>query len=262
MMEDDTTTTAHQEKPSSASTMMMDDSNTEDDQVLSNLMSTSLNVSLTKEVLNFNNVDYLLPKKLHGLALYKIEEEGRSNTSSENNGGASTTPTASNHKEQEKTGVPGFPDFPDCWSGEEGWAVWKRVPAGESSSRNNVCYDDDRTATTKGTPGKLISRHTRRCQSQQQRRSSPLLFRRNPVNPVLSEMPKYNHVAIIMKKRHLVFHQKEKLPLSAKSSLRRHKMARRQKRIEKMRLKRSIVDISKGLEALSCNSKEPKQKVE
>jgi hypothetical protein len=91
------------------------------DEDLSQLTASTLTISQTTEITKCSDIDFQLPKKLHaGLYEYKFEYEDQQRKSTLMLGDSSTI-------SGQEEGVPGFPDFPDCWCGMEGWAVLEKT---------------------------------------------------------------------------------------------------------------------------------------
>ena len=94
------------------------------DEHLSQLTSSRLSISLTREITDCDASNVVFPSKLHGLGLYQQKDDH-----------CIRVAKACTEKEQ---GVPGFPDFPSFWCGEEGWAVWKRTKATKKEKPKKV----------------------------------------------------------------------------------------------------------------------------
>jgi hypothetical protein len=93
------------------------------DDTLSQLASSSLFISTTREILKCDDKAYALPSKSHA-GLYSTSTSLLATKDSKWSNSSSA-----------KDGVPGFPDFPSSWCGEEGFVVWTRIPAGEKRSQ-------------------------------------------------------------------------------------------------------------------------------
>jgi hypothetical protein len=98
------------------------------DEALSQLASSSLSIVTSREIVKFET-RYALPSKSHA-GLYGY-------SSSLLDTDATMNDSKSNSSSAKDTGVPGFPDFPDCWGGEEGGVVvWMRNPPSASAKGN------------------------------------------------------------------------------------------------------------------------------
>ena len=113
-------------------------------------------------VSDLNGASCVLPKKLYHLALYNNSMGDVSMNGKEHDNNR-----CGSYEKMAGRGVPGFPDFPDCWQGET------------SSAHNNNNKDDVKM----GNSNKNRSRQKWKLSTRQQRRRRQMLIlRRNAVN--------------------------------------------------------------------------------
>ena len=173
------------------------------DDDLSKLTSSSLSISLTKEISKCGDSNIVFPKERHGLYSNTLSDVGMS-----------TQPP----KDEKEVGVPGFPDFPSFWFGEEGWVVWKRTNRREKNS------DEKKTLQA--------------CRMQELR-----LTRRQPVN------------LAGMTTRHKRRERKQswKKPKAKIQQRTTKQTERRRKVLQKLKHRRQMAKLNRGLASLSCS---------
>jgi hypothetical protein len=183
------------------------------DEDLSKLTSSSLSISLTKEITQCGGPDsnIVFPKQLHGVGLY--------NNTLTDDVSMSTLPMPSAQKEE---GVPGFPDFPSFWCGEEGWAVWKKTDVRKEHASKKT--NEEATATDAAA-----------CKA-------PVRLRRQAVN-----------TAGIIKHKRRNGKQSWKQPKAKVQQRTTKKTERRRKVLQKLKHKRQMVALRRGLSSLSCS---------
>jgi hypothetical protein len=180
------------------------------DEDLSQLTASTLTISQTKEITKCSDIDFQLPKKLHaGLYEYKFEYEDQQRKSTLMLGDSSTMSGP-------EEGVPGFPDFPDCWCGEEGWAVWEKTAKKEYETSKKAWRRNKAT--------------TRRMRLQ-----------RPAVNAVGLRKSSSSSAAAAA----AAFEMKPSRPKA-------HKADRRRKMLQQLPHKRQMIALQKSLKSLSC----------
>jgi hypothetical protein len=183
--------------------------NTTVDEDLSQLTASTLTISQTKEITECSDIDFQLPKKLHaGLYEYKFEHEYQQRKRTLMLADSST-------RDGSEEGVPGFPDFPDCWCGEEGWAVWEKTATKENETRKKAWRRNKAT--------------TRRMRLQ-----------RPAVNVVGLRKSSSSAAGAAAG-----FETKPSKPKA-------HKAARRRKMLQQLPHKRQMIALQKSLKSLSC----------
>jgi hypothetical protein len=188
--------------------------NETEDHHLSQMVSTSLTISQTKEITKIDTSAYRLPNKLHA-GLY--EKRRGCNLHVDTSIMAELLPDGT-PPIRNNNGVPGFPDFPDSWCGEEGWATWQRIPPNAATNK---------------------TQRRQRAEDIQQAHQSMVLrhIKRQAVNVAgLSKRPPRTKAGY--------------KPSTAKTKP--HKLDRRRKIVKQLRHRREMASLRKNLKALTC----------
>lgn len=185
--------------------------------------ATSQRLSMGSSVVeDCKNVSYILPNKLHP-SLYNNSLGDVSMMSNKNNNNNNNTGNEKRehlrHKMRVDVGVPGFPDFPDCWQGTSSSAAIQRKDV------DTAMRHADKKHSKKCTKTK------RQIKRQQQRR-----IVRKAVNT--SGIPKSNQGKVL------------------KNILRNERRLRRIEKVvrlqERRRRKRDIGALCKGMASVTC----------
>lgn len=187
---------------------------TEDD--LTDMMVANLVISPTKEIHKIDTSN-CLPNAAKHSGLYKsrfTELRVDTSLSSESFSEQPPTPPIQNK------GVPGFPEFPDYWCGEEGWATWQRIPP---TRKTHVAQRRQRAEDIQNAHRSMVLRR----------------LQRQAVN-VAGMPPRRNN-------------PRNKAGYRPATKTKAHKMERRRKLVQQLRNRREIVALQKSMKALNCN---------
>ena len=190
--------------------------------------ATSQRLSMGSSVVeDCKNVSYILPNKLHP-SLYNnslgdvsmMSNKNNNNNNNNNNNKGNEKREHSRHKLRVDVGVPGFPDFPDCWQG-----ISSSAAAVQRKGVDTAMHHADKKHSKKCTKTK------RQIKRQQQRR-----IVRKAVNT--SGIPKSNQGKVI------------------KNILRNERRLRRIEKVvrlqERRRRKRDLGALCKGMASVTC----------
>lgn len=203
-----------EEPPSTASsTSAVNDT----DESLSELATSRLVISETKEVTTIDNTSARLPSHLHQ-SLYDKNLQEEITPLQAKSRSASTLPSKASQ------GVPGFPDFPDQWEGEEGWVFWKRV----------------------GTDQSWKAGRRQKAEALQQAHLRRRHLRREAVNRAgLGESSKMLRTSVPPKSN-------KHCSTTNRKKIKAHKMDRRRKMLEQLRARRQMAALRRSLKKLKC----------
>ena len=183
-----------------------------DEEDLSHMISTSLTISQTKEITKIDTSSFCFPKKVHHGLYERLGKTLYVDTSL-----TATIPDEAPPIRNNNNGVPGFPEFPDSWCGEEGWATWQRVPPNTTNKTQRRQLAEE---IQKGHQSMVLKR-----------------LRRQAVN--VAGLPKRPSRTKTGYK-----------PATAKSKT--HKLDRRRKMVQQLRHRREMASLRKNLKALKC----------
>ena len=192
---------------------MEDETINETDADLSQVMSMCLMISQTKEITQIDTSSCRLPTKVHP-GLYKRCGKTLYVDTSIDALIPDPAPPIQKH-----TGVPGFPDFPEGWCGEEGLSSWRRVPPNSTNTTQRRQRAED---IQKAHQNMVLRR-----------------FKRQPVN-----------VAGLRKRPPRTKAGNEQAAASAKTKP--HKCDRRRLIVQQLRHQRDMASLRKSLKSLSC----------